>query len=67
MTAAISGGEDLTAEFLTRALAGHLGGVAVATVRAEPAYDIEIVPQRRQVDLHTGRVLHGCLNRAARA
>jgi hypothetical protein len=36
MTAAISGGKDLTAEFLTRALADHLGGVAVATVRAEP-------------------------------
>jgi aminoglycoside phosphotransferase (APT) family kinase protein len=34
--AAVSGGHDLTAEFLTGALAGHLGGAAVTAVAAEP-------------------------------
>src|SRR5580693_8461198 len=32
MTGAVAGGGDLTAEFLTRALAGRLGGAAVTTV-----------------------------------
>ena len=36
MKAAVSGGGDLTAEFLTRALADRLGGVAVTAVQAEP-------------------------------
>jgi hypothetical protein len=33
---AVSGGSGLTAGYLTEALAGHLGGSAVTTVRAEP-------------------------------
>jgi aminoglycoside phosphotransferase (APT) family kinase protein len=36
VTAAVSGGGDLTAEFLTGALARHLGGTAVASVETEP-------------------------------
>ena len=34
MRAAVSGGKDLSAEFLTRALSGYLGGAAVAAVEA---------------------------------
>jgi len=36
VTAAVCGGQELTAEFLTRALASHLGGTAVAAVDAAP-------------------------------
>ena len=35
MTGAVSGGADLTADFLNRALAGHLDGSAVDTVETE--------------------------------
>lgn len=36
MTGAVSGGHDLTADFLSRALASQLAGAAVDAVRAEP-------------------------------
>jgi len=36
MSTAVSGGQDLTPDFLTRALAGQLGGAAVAGVQATP-------------------------------
>ncbi|HEY2077390.1 MAG TPA: phosphotransferase [Streptosporangiaceae bacterium] len=36
MTAAVCGGQELTSEFLTRALASHLGSTAVAAVDAAP-------------------------------
>ena len=36
MTETVHGGQDLDAEFLTLALAGHLGGRAVAAVASEP-------------------------------
>jgi aminoglycoside phosphotransferase (APT) family kinase protein len=36
MTGAVSGGDDLTAAFLTRALASHLGGASVAAVDPVP-------------------------------
>jgi hypothetical protein len=35
VTGAVGGGSELTAEFLSRALAGHLGGATVETVEAE--------------------------------
>jgi fructosamine-3-kinase len=36
VTAAVCGGQELTADFLTRALASHLGGIAVAAVEVAP-------------------------------
>jgi hypothetical protein len=36
VTAAVCGGQELTADFLTRALAGHLGGTVVTAVAATP-------------------------------
>jgi hypothetical protein len=36
MRAAVCGGDELTADFLTAALAGHLGATAITAVAAEP-------------------------------